>query len=277
MLKRDCGLFVALVVLVAAAPAQFAAGQEWYIPKPVDVTSEGRFEIGCRLQFETDEEGGLERHETALVPSLSLRGSRVEAYAEVPLAYAHQESVVGFDLTSDSKSGVGDVFTQLTCSLTGGEDWKLLAGLDVVLPTGDDPYDHDVGLGGGFTTFTPGLTYLKVIDPLVLFGYVGNRFSSHERFDVGKVEPGNDVRFQGGTTIYLNPRVRGTVFVAGDIMSCTKIDGDEVEGSDGAAVRFGTGLNVSLSDRQTLSFSAVFGMTDQAPDSLVSIGIKCSF
>lgn len=187
----------AALVILASGP--LALAQEWYIPKRPEVLEPQRFEIGLRAQFTTDSDGLLDSQELSAIGSLRISPfDRFEVYAEVPYTFAERDRIVGFDIEANRHDDIGDVFSQFTYELFRGDDWALLPSVDVIFPTGRDPYDHPVGTGGGHYRFTPGVTYMKVIDPVVVFAYVGHQISLSESFDVGRVSPGGSTRFRVG-------------------------------------------------------------------------------
>jgi len=272
-----CFVFVAIAAVTMLVNSAFA--QEWYIPKRPEVIEPRRLEMGFRTQFLTSDDGPLETQGFSLIPSLRVSPfERFEAYVEAPFVFAERDRIVGFDIETNTHEGIGDIFTQFTYELFRGDDWALLPSFDVVFRTGRNPYEHPVGIGGGHNRYALGVTVMKVIDPVVLFAYVGYQVSETRSFDgIGKVEPGDSFRFRVGGSFYLNPKVRSSLFTATDIQSRTKVDGDKVDGSGGNAVRFGSGIDWMLTEQTSLNFNAIFGATDRAPDAVLTAGVIFRF
>lgn len=270
--------FTCGVLLLLASSPQLFAQQEWYIPKRTEVVGAGHLELGLREQFSTENDGVLDfRRLDSIVSVRYSPVKRFEAYVEAPYVWAQNESIVNFQIDKDEDNGIGDAFVQLTYEAFGGEDWRVLVNLDGTFPTGDDPFDHDVGLGGGFYRVAGGVTALKVIDPVVLFVHVGYQKSFIEEFDLGRVEPGGDVRYRVGANVQLNPQVRAGIHVSGDVIQSTRLDGDTLGGSDNDLVRFGVGLDWEVSSRTRLGIDGIFGMTDSTPDATVVLGVTFEF
>lgn len=277
-MERGCLVaVVAAIAIVVGAPA-VSAQQEWYIPKRTEVVESGHIELGLREQFSTENDGLLDSRRLDSIVSVRYSPvQRFEAYVEAPYVWAQNERIVNFTIDKDEDNGIGDVFLQLTYEVFGGEDWRILLNLDGTFPTGNDPFDHEVGLGGGFYRVAGGVTALKVIDPVVLFVHLGEQHSFSEEFDVGDVEPGEDVRYRIGANVQFNPQMRAGIHLSGDVIQSTQLEGDTIPGSDNDLVRLGVGLDWSVSERVRLSADGIFGMTDSTPDATVVIGVTLNF
>lgn len=260
-----------------------ALGQEWYIPKRPEVIEPRRLEVGFRTQFVTNDDGLLESQELSFIPSVRASPfDRFELYGELPYSFVERDRIVGFDLETNRGDGIGDLFTQLTYQLFRGDDWAVLPSLDLLFWTGRNPYEHTIGTGGGHTRYAPGVTAVKIIDPVVLFAYVGYQISERRRFEMTddettKVEPGDSFRLRIGGSFYLNPKIRVSLFTATDIQGKTKLDGENVRGTGGNAVRFGSGLDWTVTQRVSTNFNAVFGTSDRTPDAVLAVGVTYRF
>lgn len=280
-MSRNCGsqslaVILAMFTVFAAGPQLFA--EEWYIPKRPEIIEAQRIEAGFRLQFLASDDGLLQTEEVSLIPSLRISPfDRFEAYVEVPYVFGQRDHIVGFNIMTSDASAIGDVFTQFTYEAFRGEDWALLPSLDVVFPTGRNPYDNIVGTGGGHYRLTPGVTVMKVVDPIVLFAYLGYQVSLADTFTVGKVEPGDSLRFRVGGAFHVNPKIRVSLFTATDIEDKTKLNGSKISGTGGNAVRFGAGLDWLVAENTSFNCNAVFGATDRAPDAVLTAGITVRF
>lgn len=253
-------------------PAE-SRGQDWYIPKPVELISAGAVEAGTRLSFSVNGDGVLES--SRLENGYWARYSpldRLELYFQVPLVYARQEY---FDrllnIVESDAFGPGDIFTQASYEGFSGEDWKLIYNLDVSVPTGKNPYENRVGLGSGHYSLGLGQMAVKIVDPVALFGYVGYQHSLARKYPVGKVQPGGDLRFKLGSTIVLNPRIRTSLYVTGDIVGKVQIGGRRLAGSSSNLVYFGWGTDWSIGGFK-VNVDAVFGMTKVTPDAAIIAG-----
>lgn len=276
MIKLKFLILPAFLLLFLAVSV---SAQEWYITKRTEVIQKGKSEIGTRLQLIGDEDGILTLRQADLV--LSLRHSpvqRFEIYVEGPLTYKEQQRIVNFAVQSFNDKGPGDVFTQFTYDLIGGQDWKILVSLDGSFPTGQDPVTHPIGLGGGFYRYAPGVTYLKVLDPAVLFFYLGKQWTVSNRFvGVGKIEPGTDVRFRFGGSFLLNPRLRVSAYSILNLTGSPRLDGVKLPNSEATQFRFGGGFGWDLTESVKFEINSTFGITAAAPDGVLSMGLKKAF
>lgn len=267
---------VIMAVMCIAGPI---LAEEWYLPKPVSVLKKGSGEVGLRAQYLTDEDGALNSRQADL--TLFVRYAplpRLELYLEGPYVYREEERVVAFGLHRFNDQGPGDLYAQATFELWGRTDARLFLGLDVVAPTGQDPFEHRIGLGSGFYRVAPGITALKIIDPAVLFVNVAHQWSFEEEFlGRGRVRPGDDLRVRIGSSFLLNPRFRASVYTTGDFFGHSYVNDVKVAGSDGDLIRFGGGLSWNVTERWKLDYNAAFGITGSASDAVLSLGVSRGF
>lgn len=276
-------LILAAALLAAAGPAR---AQEWYIPKRTSLLKRGSGELGSRLQMATDNDGSLDNVRLDYIPSVRYSPlRRLELYVEAPLAYYEREDLDTQTLTivRNNNGGIGDVFVQVSFEAASGPDWRILYNLDAGFPTGKHPFEAVIPLGGGHYTAAVGQTAMKVIDPVVLFAHLGYQHAFSRRFGASKVEPGRTVRFRLGSSVALNPRVRTSLHVTGDMVGTTELNGvpfkggTRSEGGVGSVVRFGWGLDWSVTGNLRLAVDAIFGMTANATDATLVSGIAWGF
>lgn len=264
-----------MFLVVLAAHSQ----QDWYIPKRTEVGKSGTGEISTRFLFSTDSGGlfELRSRRLDLIPGFRYAVSeRLELYSELPFSEVESERLVGGTFDTDRGFGIGDAFVQVSSELASGEDWRLLSSFDLLMPTGRDPFDNKVGTGGGFYRTGGGITAMKVVDPVNMFLYAGYQYGFDNQFDIGTVDPGDSFRFRYGIAVALNPKIRLTISVSGDISSVQKLDGDVAFGSSADLVRLDVGTEWSLGKSTILQLDTIFGITDEAQDLLLSIGIGCA-
>lgn len=261
-------------LLLLAALASPSAAQEWYIPKRTALLKGGTLEAGMRMQLSANNDGLLDTFRLDGIPNLRYSPlSRLELYAEVPLAYARREDVVNFDIVENDVTGVGDTFGQISYEGFSGEDWKILYNLDGAFPTGKTRFRHRVPLGGAHFSAAAGQTMMKVIDPVVLFNHLGYQHAFARRFTGRKIAPGETVRFRFGAALALNPRIQTSLHVTGDIVGSTKVDRAPVAGSAQTLMRLGWGLDWTLNGRLRAGFDAIFGVTKNTPDATLALGL----
>lgn len=265
-----------LLVLVSAVNA---VAYEWYIPKRVELVGVGHGEYGVRLQLVTDHDGLLGSDVLSLVPSIRYSPlERLEIYAEIPLSYVRRETTVAFQVVDHDDFCHGDLFVQLLYEVASGADWRWIVNLGKTFPTGKNPYEHEVGLGGGHYRLAGGSTVMKVIDPVVLFAHLGYQHSWDKKFDIGEIEPEQDWRFRLGCTLAVNPQIRTTIHLFGNRLSDAKLNDVVIMGrSERTVVRAGIGLDWDLDERHRIEIDTNFGITDNTSDASIAIGLKRRF
>jgi hypothetical protein len=270
-------LFISL--LVALVSAVNAVAQEWHIPERIVLIGVGHGEFGARLQFITDHDGLLGSNVLSLVPSIRYSPlERLQIHAELPLSYAQRETIVAFRVVDHQDRGIGDLFMQLLYEVASGEDWRWVLNVGKTFPTGKNPYEHNVGLGGGHHRLAAGLTVMQIVDPVVLFAHLGYQHSWARRFDIGQIEPEQDYRFRLGFTLAMNPRMRTTIHLSGNLLSDAKLNDVVIVGRAARTViRAGAGLDWDLDARHRIAVDTSFGITENTSDAFIAIGFKRRF
>ena len=231
--------------------------------------------VGVNLQYTANSDMVLEisRLENYYYASYS-PVDRLNLYSGIPIVYASREKFDNnLNIVKRTATGIGDLFSQVSYETFFGDDWKIIYNLDILLATGRNPYDNDVGLGNGHNTVGIGQNYIKIIDPVALFAYIGYQYSFAETYSIGKIKPGDDFRFKLGTSISLNPKVRSSFYVSGDIILDTKVDNKKVIASFANLIRFGWGLNWDRSAEWKINMNGIFGMTKNTPDAVIVMGV----
>ncbi len=268
-----------VVASVLVAGITGARAQEWYIPQQSSVLEAGKIDVGTRLQFMVDRSGNdWDRRVDGILNLRFAPTRRLEFYVEGPYSYIEQErTVFPFLLHSTDQEGIGDIFSQVSYDLVGREDWRVMVTVDGVYPTGKNTYEDRRLLGDGFYKVAPGLTYVKVIDPAALFFYAGHQWTIPRSFTgFGKVEPGEDFRFRMGLSMMFHPRLRASVYTAGDVIGHTRLRGVQIAGTDRDVIRVGGSVNWAVADRWRMDWSSSFGMTDNAADAVIALGLTYS-
>lgn len=272
---------IGMMAILLLAAAGGAHAEEWYIPRPTHLAGEHAGEVGTRFQFFFDRDGiEFDRGFDAILHARYSPRKRVELYIEGPYSYREREraSFAQQKLHTVDEEGWGDIFTQISYDLTSGDDWKVMVSTDAVFPTGKNQFDHDRQLGDGHYKIAPGITYIKIVDPAALFAYAGHQWTvPRHLIGTGKIEPGEAFRFRVGISVMLHPRLRTSFYTAGDIVGHTRIRSIQSAGSDRDVVRFGTGLDLTVSENLSVNWNAAFGVTDLATDAVLSFGLSRPF
>lgn len=179
------------------------------------------------------------------------------------------------DVLRQSSSGIGDVqfgaFTQLLYQREWWPDTVL--NLLVQTPTGEDPFEVDEGdlpLGSGTWGMSAGLTFVRTLDPAVLFGNIRYQWNlendfQNDTFD-GEVDFGDVWEYSGGVAFSLNERFAYSVSVQQSIIGRTEVEGIKIQGSDLNVARVFLGGSYRMSPIITANLAVGIGLTEDAPD-----------
>ncbi|MFT6154563.1 MAG: hypothetical protein ACJA0E_000855 [Bermanella sp.] len=158
--------------------------------------------------------------------------------------------------------------------------------------TGDSPFrtisDKRLPTGSGYYSFSGGLSMSKVIDPVMLFGSGNLTYGLPEkninqvRSDalLTEVKPGLSVSFSGGFAYSLSYDVSLSVSVQTNYTDKSTYtfrnnSGTFNESQSAATMSgiFNMGLGIRVSPKTITNISAGFGMTDDAPDIILSLSM----
>jgi hypothetical protein len=167
--------------------------------------------------------------------------------------------------------GLGDLsgairYTALTES---GNLPDITLSLSSQFPTGNR---HN-GLGTGFWNVGGGVSLVKTIDPVVMFGSIGYN-AMLEKYEVN---PGNSVSYSIGSGYSMNDRVSFTTSLSGAFSSRTEQNGIERPGSsvDMHSLQFSS--TVQLTKRLFVEPFVGFGLTEDAQDFVVGLRLPYRF
>jgi hypothetical protein len=179
---------------------------------------------------------------------------------------------------------------------------------DVVLnvrvkaPTGKDPYGikyravdgsggnltapSELPTGNGLWSLTTGLTFVKTIDPAILFASIGyshnfsrsfNDISSGDTPVPGSIDLGDSYQFGGGMAFALNDRMSTSMSYSHRFAQKSSIKSgggawQGIVGSESSAGSLNFGVTYAMSDKLSMVANVGMGVTPDAPD--VTVGIK---
>ncbi|MDX1597159.1 MAG: transporter [Marinobacter sp.] len=201
--------------------------------------------------------------------------------------------------------GLGDVELSLRYQLNDGLDGMpyIISILRVKPPTGDGPYDveqrviedndgNPIGVelrerptGSGFWSVEPGFSFIYPSDPAVLFGNLSYVWTVEEDQGVengGKVDPGDVVRFGFGMGFAFNEKTSFSLGYDHSVIRETSIEQDNNNLLDATFSRIQVGslsfgLSQRLSKNTSLSLTVGVGVTDNAPNSEITLKLPISF
>jgi hypothetical protein len=243
----------------------------------------------------------------AAVLRLGLTG-RLEVNGRIPFIHRADNSALapvvdngdGTNLGTDrtvADSNLGDIDFGVRYQITNGRAGfpYLIAGAQVVAPTGTDPFavprdalgnPLEAATGAGFWGVTPNLTAILPTDPAVLFGTLGYTINFGRDIDrrigsaiVERVKPGAQPSASVGVAISLNPRTSISLGYAHTLALGTKtrlrtIDPQTGVESDPMSVRTRDlqlgrllfGVSYRTSAKTTINWNVELGATDDATD-----------
>ena len=197
-----------------------------------------------------------------------------------------------------SGDGIGDAELSIRYQLNDGLDgWPYLIGtFRTRAPTGEGPYDVDqriitdssgnpIGVelanrptGSGFWAVEPGLSFIYPSDPAVLFGNLSYAWTIKEEQGFengGTVDPGDVVRFGFGMGFAFNERTSFSLGYDHSVIRKTTFEhGNDLFSSNFDRIQVGSlsfGLSHRLSSLTTMSLTVAVGVTDNAPNSEITL------
>lgn len=193
-----------------------------------------------------------------------------------------------------SGSGLGDISISARYqpyAYVPGEISKTFNG-SFKTKTGDSPFRTISGkrlsTGSGFYSLSGGLSMSKVIDPVMLFGSGNITYGIPEK-DINQVrsgalltevKPGLSLSFSGGFAYSLSYDVSLSISIQTSYADKTTYTfrnntGTFSESQSSASMSgvFNMGLGVRVSPKTITNISAGFGMTDDAPDIILSLSM----
>lgn len=206
-------------------------------------------------------------------------------------------------LRESSGDGLGDVELSTRYQLNDGlAGWPYIIGVfRVRAPTGEGPYDVEqttlladdgtpIGVtlkerptGSGFWSFEPGFSFIYPSDPAVLFGnlsYVWTMEEDEGLANGGTVDPGDIVRFGFGMGFAFNERTSFSLGYDHSVIGKTSFEqGNSLFDANFDRIQVGSlsfGLAHRLSNRTTLSLSVNVGVTENAPNTEITLRLPLS-
>ena len=137
-----------------------------------------------------------------------------------------------------------------------------------------DTGDEHRALGTGNWYVGTGVSLVKTIDPVVLFGSLGYTWTLGTlELAEGDFDPGDQILYSIGMGFSLNDRVSFSMAMAGAAIRRNELNGSEISGSglDVNSLQFTT--TVQLAKRVYLEPFVGFGLTDEASDFLVGVNV----
>ncbi|WP_372964683.1 transporter [Marinobacter sp.] len=206
-------------------------------------------------------------------------------------------------LRESSGDGLGDVELSVRYQLNDGlEGWPyIISSFRVKAPTGDSPYDVDqqvindsqgnpIGIelaerptGSGFWSFEPGLSFIYPSDPAVLYGNLSYVYTLKDEkgYQNGNtVNPGDVVRFGFGMGFAFNERTSFSLGYDHSVIRKTTYERNiDLFSANFDSIQIGSlsfGLSQRLTSSTSLSLTVSIGVTENAPNSEITLKLPIS-
>lgn len=189
-----------------------------------------------------------------------------------PVTLTAQGTTIFPSFTREADVGLGDISWALRYAAIHEEGAIPEVTLNVNAKS--DTGDEHRALGTGDWNVGTGVSLVKTIDPVVLFGSLGYTWTlgtlEVEEIDL---DPGDQILYSLGMGFSLNDRVSFSMAMAGAAIRRTEENGREISGSglDVNSLQFTT--TVQLAKRVYLEPFVGFGLTDETSDFLVGINV----
>ncbi|MBX3705716.1 MAG: transporter [Pseudomonadales bacterium] len=203
----------------------------------------------------------------------------MQASVRVPAAYQERRIVQAESReTAAYDFGLGDIELELSRQVLRGKGaWPdLLASLHWKLDTGSNPLDAAPGeltLGSGHQSVGASLTAVTVADPAAFFGGLSYTHNLATGSDIGRYRPGDSYGFNLGLALALN--LGSSLSFAYDhrFTEAARLDGATIQGSRATTGILSIGASYSSLRARTFDFSIGVGVTEDAPDLLITTSL----
>lgn len=192
----------------------------------------------------------------------------------------------GIDETTKNIKAMGDISGQVTASLFKETiDWPGVFGyVAVTAPTGPNPYwggpipdPFYFTQSSGHWNGTVGVTFVKTLEPIIMFGGVSYTHFLQRDFTPWVMQPADRYGYTLGFGLAVSERTMIGASVQGIYQQKAVTSGIPLIGTSSEAVI----LNFSLSQRIAMGFffepSVAIGMTSDAPSATLTVGARKSF
>ncbi len=227
-------------------------------------------------------------------------GNRTQVDLRIPYVYRNDTETTGIG-TGDALErrttghGLGDASVTLSwqpLTAKGGRPATIVR-VQAEYPTGKSAFEIErvaptenspervlveAPTGSGFYTFSPGVTFVWPIDPVVLFAGGAYNYTFGRRFrEFGFVEPGHGFEFFTGLNMSINERVSMNFSFLDKQRFATSANGLKIPGSGTHDARLSLGASVGLTDKMSLVIASSAGLTDESPDFAFSVRLPITF
>ncbi len=236
-----------------------------------------------------------------LVPSVAMRFGLSDAFEfnlKIPYVYRIDRFSRGVFPDSVSKrvdeNDIGDIEAGVQIHLLNEKGiWpEVLAGFKAKSRTGKDPYGlktqvlsegntipAELPTGSGHWGLEPSLTFVKTVDPAVVFGTLS--YFNHLERDLGgtlrTVDPGDSFNYSFGIAYALNDKLALSSAYEQKFFERTEINGVKIAETDLVIGTLQFGCTYAFAPKTSLSLAVSFGLTPDSPDIQVALKTPIRF
>jgi|GEM_PF-943911 len=210
-----------------------------------------------------------------------------EAWVRVPVIYGKVHDVSSNDwVRSKERVEAGDIsFGLQQMLLRENESHPAVSvSLGVSAPTGQKRYRElastwkdTLDNGSGHWSVTPGISFVRTIDPAILFGGVSYQYFFEEKIDGYRVKPGWSAVGYLGLGFALNEKLSLGTRLSHGYSSEFKADGTTIQGSDFEATDLSFTASYRAWEKLVVSPYVTFGLNRDAGASTFGIRFTRSF
>ena len=204
-----------------------------------------------------------------------------EGNIRVPFTYSQVTDISTSEwVRSQDKYSVGDISfgLQQTLLKESASIPAITASFTVMAPTGSKSYPETLNSwlepldnGRGFWTISPGLSFVKTVDPAIIFGGVNYQYSFENTIDGYRVQPGSGVTGYLGVGFALNDKLSLGARVSQSYFADMKYDGKIIQGTFTEPLDLAFTASYRIFDNWVVSPEVRFGLNDDAGASNVGI------
>jgi hypothetical protein len=208
---------------------------------------------------------------------------RGEAFVTMPAAYARRDLGFADSVVSSNEGGFGDLVAGLNYELrresAGGPD--IIASVSVSMPTGSTPDEEGLSLGTAHWTAITGVQFIRMADPVALFGGVRYEHQFPARYFIGDadhdIDPGGTGGYNFGFGFAVNEYVSLSAQVTGSYQGDVRADGERVFATSREPVTLRTALTYQYSRGTYIEPSVTIGLNDDTPDFALGVSLTHRF
>lgn len=172
--------------------------------------------------------------------------------------------------------GMGDIELTLRRHHQGSNEETEVEFLTLKTNTGTSPYnveDDEIALGTGHLGLKAGLTRMKRLDPVMLFGGASYCINFHKEVNtslndekIELIDPGNTFQYSLGMAYALNNRIMLSSRIEHSLIGDSEINGEERAGTGANMANLYLELNYLSEKDVNYKYMIGFGLTEDSPD-----------